>query len=285
LSECRQVYDYSEINCYIKHLKSKSLLSEDFPEHQNVEEFQNCNEYIESIKEKFTAELAKNSNQMKEYGMNCVIDGVKTSTWAEYQLLDTVYEASRTMTKSQKTQKIKESGEVAGKILLGVIESCIVEKGSRELFEELFNGVTSEKTSVEEESDAVDYCTRKYVVEKKLIDTTVHNFTINPKNINVTHVNCEEELKTAITEVEHKLKEALKENEYYEPDCMVRKMHEMNFIDLGIKIEVLSGLNISEKQKDQLRNEFTVGLIEMIQAIHECELKKNPTPKLDEASN
>lgn len=257
-SECREVYNYAVVNCYITHLKSIKKLSEDFPEHNvSSEEEEDCAEFIRIIRE----ESFENFVTTNDYESSSVIEGLKEKLWFEYGLLETVYEASETLKKSEVIRKAKEAETLGEESLIVVGKFCELQKILETLFDEIFENESEGNKDIE------DFCVRKYAVDEHLIDTSEFTVDLNPNHADISNVDCEGENSKYFKKFEEDFLEGIKEEvektdqkTQVDAECALKKLSEANLIDELVKLRVLSKLEITKTQKKDAKNEFVKSL-------------------------
>lgn len=255
-AQWNEVFYYGKINCYIRHVKTKTnRLSQNFPEHDccrtmwhSVASEEDCKTFVKEAHEKAFTEIELKFN---ETDRRCVMDGLKEKQWFEDVLLESVYKASETLTKSQKNRKAMLAEVYAGMKLNEVSEFCKIKKNLEGIFDEMINDKSEGDERIE------DYCLRKYAVDKNLIDTSKINLTLNPRNANVSALNCEEENARSFKKFEEQMVEVTKKVEVnLEAKCVREKFHKPNYIDEFIKVLILSEIKLTEKQKEEAKNYF-----------------------------
>lgn len=90
--------------------------------------------------------------------------------------------------------------------VLLILTHCAPIQKSNDVIKEAFENSFSQKPSLREFLfqvykdeflkilDESEYCVRKYIVEKKLIETS-YKINLNPRDINTTEINCDKIIK------------------------------------------------------------------------------------------
>ena len=128
-------------------------------------------------------------------------------------------------------------------------------------------------SSSDEDDPTEDYCTRKLVVDNKLIDTTKYNIILNPKNLDVSAVNCEQELEKAFKSFEVILMKMVKDDDDLNDEksqCILNKYREQHFGHKLIRLGVLSELEISDENKLEERIAYIQSMYDLVSTIKEC---------------
>lgn len=136
-------------------------------------------------------------------------------------------------------------------------------RGNRE-FSELFSNIqdgslTWERTGEEE------YCIRKYLVDKFLINTRAYGFRDNPRNVRTEIQKCDETIKVVITDIYDEIKESKKLS-----SCSLNVYREGNYADQILKAELLSKLTLEKWDKTKEKNDFINAIIEITYDTQKC---------------
>jgi hypothetical protein len=236
--ESRPVTEHTKLNCFIKHLKSMGNLNADYPEFVVTESpgaQANCTEIVEETRQNFYDQEAKSTYEI------CLINELKSRNAQDEAMKSVVFLSSDVLTKEEIARKIEDLLENM-KILS--YESMNVCDSGAELVKTMVDSVFNKKSDSSEKSESdlkFDYCRRKYVLDKNLIDTNQHNITLNPKNLDVSEVNCEEVIKIEIS------KSMAGKHKFF--GCMTKKIESPNNVDTEFKIFVLLELGMTEEQE------------------------------------
>ena len=116
------------------------------------------------------------------------------------------------------------------------------------------------------EGKQINYCVRKYVVDKNLVDTSAFPVNLNPDNIEL-NFNCEDKIKNAIEALEETIKEIYKGVYKSETQlqCLTKAIINGKGLDYVAKAFVLSEVQLTDDKKNQFRSEF----IESFRALNE----------------
>jgi hypothetical protein len=112
------------------------------------------------------------------------------------------------------------------------------------------------------EYDEKDFCVRKYVLDNNLIDANVHNISLASTNINVTNVDCDKLIKEMIATDEEKTKQDF---EGAIRECIVEKERETENSRINMMLNVLSKLDINEKEKLVEREKYIKYILDLNQ--------------------
>lgn len=269
------VFDQSKINCFIRHLKSVGKLEQSFPTYNDDDHIANCNDNLEE----FPQVACKNESasffketDFKNYS-KCIMDNLKSKNWTNDFMLKVIYEESESLTEDVKTSKVKEIDASVAQTCHEVLTFCITEKYFGDIFDETFEN--DENISSEKQDETENYCNRKYVVDNNLIDSTKYNVIFNPKNIDVSDVNCEQVVKKAIDVMDNEIEDALRNHRNFKNNegkiqCALEKYRVENYITTRFKLVVLSELELNEGELAKERKNFIQFMNIIIQYIYKC---------------
>lgn len=272
--ESRYIDSSAKTNCYIKYLKSIGKLDENFEE--DSEGFNNdiaCD--FESLKQDIYRESALTIRRKTEFGKNtkCIMSELRSKNWAETQMLDIVYASLDAESNANKyAEKIAESEAAGDKIGVNAFFYCL----AADEFGEMFDKFIEDNSSSSEEDDPVEeYCVRKYVVDNNLIDTTKYNLALNPKNIDVSNVNCDEIIAKTFKDFEKSITKTLIDDDDFdfndtEAQCTLTKYREGNFGPKFMVAAILGELNLSAEGKAEEKKKFIDAMYEVVRMYNEC---------------
>lgn len=259
--DAREIIDKPKINCFIKHLKAANKLDSDFPELSVTNEVEDCNQVIKDVQNESLKKVALVIRKNKDVGSQtpCIMDDLRAHTWTDDFFLQAVYQFSNNLSANEKKKKIDEADARSIKFLEQSIKSCFYQKEFGEMFDELFK--QDESSSEEDNEPLEDYCARKYVVDKSLVDSDVYTVVLNPKNIDVTNVDCKTVLKKVTKDFEEVMAKKFKDDDDMslgdtEIACAMQKYSQGNFVDRIFVVFALSEINITDEQKQDERKKF-----------------------------
>lgn len=108
-----------------------------------------------------------------------------------------------------------------------------------------------------------EYCLRRYLVEKYLIDPFAYNFIVNPKNVTMENYNCEAIMRDILEPAYDNLKKD-------ESECSWKILKENGYYDYLLKLELLSKLSLTLKDKAIERQKFIDSMFEITKKTREC---------------
>ena len=260
-----------EVNCFITNLKILKKLESTYPKHVSLDTNEanqgevDCEQAIANFFDVLEKKVRK-IERLENY-TDCVIYELKEHNWFEEIMMQMVYTPSRL---SDKLQKIQEADIRALQIMEKANKWCIYKKE----FVELFNLIEGRPRN-SSEKDVENYCARKYVVEKGLIDAKEYKVVINPKNINVEDVECENVIKVILKELQELVEKSFLDDGDFsvlddEIECIMKKYRENKFFEYILSIDVLSNLNLTALQKDSERIKFAENVVKFLMSSIDC---------------
>ena len=263
VARSRATYE-ANINCYVKHLKSKGILESSYPELSIDEEIENCEDRIKNfqmeIHDKFALSVYK-----------CTLNDLKSKQLMELVLLASVYEASLTLTKEEIKTKVAEIDKTISKSINEAIDNCETESMWGDMFDSII--MKSDSSSSEEDDFNENYyCIRKHVVDNNLIDTVKYNVILNPSNVDVSAVNCEKVLKKSSEILDVPVLKVFNYNIIIKSDqCAFEEYREQNFGQKFMRLQVLRTFDLSEEEIAVEKKKFLSALISLAQSLKKCE--------------
>jgi hypothetical protein len=281
--QCRaeSITDTSIFSCMENYLQENKMLDKGFrykikKDTNEVAMLTTCSADLDEYREMFYTELANELKADDDLAENsdCLIEQVKQQHLAEVAMKRHVYENTRKMSKRKRKKSLRAIDYALEKKMEVAVKLCTTDEVFGELFDALYASSNSTDSSEEkEESRQEDYCTRKYMVDNNFINTTVYSVTLNPENIDVSSLKCDDIMEATIKEAEDELKEEFEE-EFERPSkrtmkCVVKAMRSNHFFENNVRVSILGEIKISDDAKIQERAKF----IELMKDLYENILK------------
>lgn len=161
---------------------------------------------------------------------------------------------------SSKKSKIEELQTKAQEIVDNAIIMC---KGQAD-YGAFFDSFYEQKRS-EPMNDEFDYCMRKHLVEKSVVNPSLYNFKVNPKNIRTDNVDCVGIMKIALEQMEASISNA-------GSGCVIDAFINNGYLDLIMKIQLISKLTLKPLEKENEKRSFVNSMISMTHKIKTCSM-------------
>lgn len=136
-----------------------------------------------------------------------------------------------------------------------VKKSLLKCKGHRE-FGDMFTNI-NEQNIVFDRSGEQEFCIRRILVNRTLLNPSFYNFRENPRNVR-TDINCELEFKKIKDSFYHDLKESKDLN-----DCFMEAYIKNGYVENILKAEVLSKLTLSRSDKSKEKQNFINNMVDI----------------------
>lgn len=236
-------------DCLIKYLKEKGMLEEEFLTTNSLSGCDLATRLV--IPEMINLHLAK----LSEAGIinaDCVAMELRKSGIYDFMLKENVIESTNLLDLDEITRRLRDVRITIKDILDNASTNC----DSDHTFAGLYNnylGIKNETLVVLQNN----YCYAKFAVDEKLIE--IGDLNINPGNINIAAVNCNQivsEQKTIIiaTIIEKYNKKNVPQHQI---DCVLNAFSEGKAVEKSIALEVLEELKISLEMKKRNREKLT----------------------------
>lgn len=263
--------------CIANFLKSKNLLDKHFkyvPQFNQLE----CgtivtnlkdiiiDETLERISESSTDEESEESRNMRNlYHDNsaCIRGQLNSIGYSDLMMKIYVYQHSKRTSNSQKKKLTSATEAEATKKLAIAVSLCMSEQVFGELFDNLMKNESEEVETLEEKQN--DYCIRKYVIDKKLIDTDKFPVTINPDNIELNFA-CASRIDSIFEDLKKIIQDGFEipGQSRKQARCLSRAIKSENGMEYIAKISVLSEIQMTDDLRKELRSEF----VQTIKKLH-----------------
>lgn len=117
-----------------------------------------------------------------------------------------------------------------------------------------------------------NYCIRKLVTAKKWLDPA-YNLVLNPTNIDITHVDCDQILDSIITNGQKKMVEKFVSKGYKDKEnikCFEDKLEKNEYLGRTMVLPVLTEVKLTDAQKATEREHYIDLMVEAIDNVTEC---------------
>lgn len=241
--------------CMIHDLKQKGLLEEDFPFPGSPT---GC--FLLSTFLSITEDLITNQfDKHESINADCVKPKFRQYKLYDYLMMNEVVEKSKQISK----EKADELMKVARKEIKDVIDKAAEDCNSDPTWAGLMDNVLGIKNTTLIVLQQ-DYCFLKNSIDKKLIN--VGEVKMNPENIDIHNLNCDEFIQNHMNEVIRNLRKVFEEKALRtdQIDVLINILKTGNFFDVQIAIVVIEKLDISL----ELLRENKQGLARILEEIN-----------------
>lgn len=159
---------------------------------------------------------------------------------------------------SSKKSKVEELQTKAQDIVDSAIIKCKGQTDYGSFFDTFYEQKKSEPLN-----DNFDYCMRKHLVEKSFIIPNLYNFKLNPKNIRIDNVNCDDIMSVALEQMKANITSAGSK-------CVIDAFVNNGYLDWIMKIQLLTKLTLTPFEKEDEKQKFVNSMINMTHKIKAC---------------
>lgn len=266
--------------CIADYLKSQGLLGDEFGTDQPLSQL--CTSIAQVTKSAILnsvgVRIAEDGEMRKEE--TCIMDSLKKSDIGNLLLIVYVYESTPDVNEAVKTEKEKIIQNDITKATLQAFIACQAENKFGQIFDEMVN---EDSSSSEEEDPKEDYCTRKHVVDNKLIALEGVTLDLNPKNVDLKNIDCHLHYQKALHTAEKELVQALMDEDSSEEKddeksqvylsgstCLLEVVRNGKYIDQMLQYDYLKELNLSPPKMSAMRKNFIDVMTRLAQSASQC---------------
>jgi hypothetical protein len=170
-------------------------------------------------------------------------------------MLDVGWKFWRSSAKETRYEELKTEVDNLGSKIL---EKC----AASEHFGKFYDSNMEKRPSLYAKGEN-EYCIRRYLIEKYLIDAFSYNLNVNPKNITMENYNCD----VIMREILEPAYENLKKDE---SECSLAILRDNGYYDYLLKLELLSKLTLTAHEKLIERQKFIDAMFDITQKSRQC---------------
>jgi hypothetical protein len=181
--------------------------------------------------------------ETKSVKAECVFESLKKFEFIDLELKFEVYSKSKHLTKYEKKRKIYEVTSAQREALIDTARKCRSDYTYGGLFDEIL-GINSSLIALQKE-----YCLLKYALENKFLD--LRSVSTNPRNIDVSNVQCVSIITQCQNESEERLLEAFRSRKYASDAiaCLIEKYKDERIFGWNLAKDLLHKIKIPETVK------------------------------------
>lgn len=265
-------YNPAIINCYIKLLKDANEISDEVQAIGNGDILPNCAEFVDNKKKELVTETVSNIQNKLDISENelCLREDLVKNNIIDVTLKAVVFDILEEISEKKYETEVKDANDKLENLIDDSLMYCLFKEDFSDAFDEFFT-----EDSEEEEDLEADYCGRKLVIDNQLLDTSVYTLPLNPKNINLDNVNCEEKLKEVINKLEVELSDGMKKEDpqltEQNLECRLNGFRSGNTYSKMIAAFFFSEINMSAEQKEVEKRKFIIMLGKLAFKAVDCE--------------
>lgn len=243
---CSHAFSESKLNCFIRRLKSVGKLHSNFSSVGDGSTDEDCEDFIKSFNEQIYNSLNRSLTEYINENVECIVNTAKSLHWADTVTREVIHVSTKALRdgNSGETEEIKKDFE---NTLTNSMKMCSYVKHFGGIFD---REICRPPTVRDNESQAIDYCLKKYVTDRNLIDNSEYQIDLSP----ISDISCDKTYK----DLENNLIWRLNSEKWRDDRdaCTSGKHLEAQITDKVAVILVLCQQNISATQKTSQRESF-----------------------------
>lgn len=196
--------------CIADYLKSQGLLGDEFGTDRPLSSI--CTAIAQvtknAIMDSVRVRVAEDDEMRNQEA--CIMDSLKKSNIGNLLLTVYIYESTPDMDAGLRAEKEKIASNDINKATLQAFIACQAENKFGQIFDEMLK---EDSSSSEEEDPKEEYCTRKHVVDNKLIGLEGVTLDLNPKSVDLKNIDCHLHYQKALHKAETELVQALMDDD------------------------------------------------------------------------
>lgn len=255
------------VECVVDYLKFRNIQDDAF---NSVESYSGdpgtCSDNVKAkVKEYYENARSKMESNFKQRPhADCSMKDVEGETYENLLLKAEAIELKGVGLKfwkiSSKNSKVEELRRKAQEVVDNAIIKCKGQSDYGAFFDTFY-----EQKRTEPMTDEFDYCMRKHLVEKSVVNPSLYNFKVNPKNIRTDSVDCVGIMKIALEQMEASITSA-------GSGCVIDAFINNGYLDLIMKIQLISKLTLNPLEKENEKRIFVDSMINMTHKIKTCSM-------------
>lgn len=224
-----------------------------------------CTDNIRTKIEEFLNEVRTklNNHAVKKHYTECVVKEIKTDIYENHRLAALAADMKGIGIKfwkiGDKNKYIETNQMKAQEVEDNALIKCQGQKKYGEFFDSFY-----EQKKVEQYTNEFDYCMRKHLLDKNLINNNQYGYKINPKSIPTDRVRCDEIMSLAFEQMKAQI------NADGAQQCTVDKFITYGYLDEILKIQLLSKLTMTPDEKNMEKQKFISQMIYLTDLIKSC---------------
>lgn len=159
---------------------------------------------------------------------------------------------------SSKNSRVEELKRQAQELVDNALIKCKGQSDYGAFFDTFFEQKRSEPMT-----DEFDYCMRKHLSDKAIINSTFYSFRINPKNLRTAGIDCEQIMAIELAQMRSSIAGT-------GTSCVIDSFLNNGYLELIMKIQLLSKLTLTPPEKETERQKFIDAMITMTHKIKTC---------------
>lgn len=182
----------------------------------------------------------------------CFHEQLRSLNFVNVIMKTLIYTKSNKLRERQRKKFLANVHNENVKKILIASSICFPDKLFGSTFDEIFASPKDDNATLDDKLS--DYCIRKYVIDNNLIDTSAHNVSLNPENLEIVpDFDCNDTLKTSFDDLITTLTSSFVLEGRLQPEsqifCMTKIIREKDATNFMSRLSVLNELNLSNEEK------------------------------------
>lgn len=236
-----------------------------------------CETSLESFRKSFYDNMIEEFNDNEEIKENsqCLIEVLQSVNITDLAIKRYLIEKIQEIPTLMKVKAVRKLDHDIEKYI-GIAEViCTAYQKFGEYFDFFYNDANyTYQPDDDNASLAKDICLRQYIVDNEFINTTIFNVTVNPYNIDVSELSCEEVIEKEAMACETGLKQeystALVRSLDDEVNCIGKAIRFHHFFENSIIVSILGEIQLSDTLKAEQKEIFIDRMSLMNDDIMKC---------------
>lgn len=273
---CSAKLKVTNFDCVTNHLKSENMLERQYSvKPMNATSKSECDAELKETRDDFYAQISEVLKEDDELASStdCIVEHLRQFKLAEVSMKLLLLEGNSRMSKRKRKKAMKALDYTIEKKTEVAVKLCLSDEAFSELFDTLYDNCNATKNASDNTPEE-DYCLRKYMTDKNFINSTLYKINLNPENVDVSKLDCEEIVKTLEDQEVEALKEEFKD-ELEQPSkkslkCVGRTIRVGHFFEASAKVSMLGEIGITDEQKAEERKEYIGKMKQLYDNILKC---------------
>lgn len=255
------------VECVVDYLKFRNIQDEAF---NSVEAYSGdpgtCSDNVKAkVKEYYENARSKMESHIKQRPYaDCTMKEVEGEAYENLLLKAEAIELKGVGIKFWKISSKKSRVEEIQRKAQEIVDNGIIKCKGQTDYGAFFDTFYEQKRS-EPMTDEFEYCMRKHLVEKNVVNPSLYNFKVNPKNIRTEAIDCAGIMKIALEQMEASISSA-------GSGCVIDAFINNGYLDLIMKIQLISKLTLNQLEKESEKRSFVNSMISMTHKIKTCSM-------------
>jgi len=279
LCNCDEEAEIESYKCFENYLHFNKMMERgirrQFPgKFKAINATDGCDVHLKNFRDKYYEEAARaiKADEDLSENVDCLIEQMRKFHVAEVSMKLLVYKHSKKLSKRKQKKALRAIDFAIEKKMETAVKLCTTQEEFGKLFDELYSSA-NQTDDGEEDSPQEDYCMRKYMVDKNFINSTVYKVNLNPLNIDVSGIDCDEiienSIQESVDELKHEFDDVVKRPSKRTTKCITKTIRSFNFFEANVKVVVLGEVGITDENKIKEKAIY----IESMKALYENILK------------